>query len=257
MQTYIKLLPFVPLLLSAGCAVEKRELPAPELRYNTEDHKSAPQFDMAAEAQWQKKLAAQIRSNEALQLQLLVKQAEFNQLKLSHDRAIQDLRRANARLRNMDNKAEAIADIAEAALMIKSARETEEDEPQPALIHAEKLLEESRQALQSGNVSDASYLAAKASELTLPDVPMSDQERSRQSSQVETVFNTPLVMKVTKYSNIRERPTRDSNVLFQLANGTLVNALGYDNLWIRVVVEDLGEGWIYYRLLEAADPSGQ
>lgn len=257
MQIYIKLLPIAPLLLSAGCALEKHDSPAPAVSCVTVERKSAPIYDKAAEAQWQAKLAAQTRATDRLRLQLLIKQAEFNQLQLSHDRAIQDVQRANASLRSMDSKANVIAEIAEASLMIKSAREMSGDDPQPALIHAEKLLEESRQALQSDNVSDASYLAAKASELTLPGVPTSDQEQTMQSSQAEAVFTTPLVMRAIRHSNIRELPTRESNALFQLTKGTLVDALGYKNLWIRVAAEELGAGWVYYRLLEAADLSGR
>ena len=257
MQTYLKLLPALPLLLSAGCAFEVRDSPAPVFSCYLDDREAALEHDKAAEARLQAKLAEQTGATKALQLQLLIRQAEFNQLQLSRDRAVQDVKRANARLRSVESKADAIADIAEAAVMIRNARVTSGDEPQPALIHAEKLLEESRQALQSGDVSDASYLASKASELALPEVPTAELEHTRPSNQAETVFATPLVMRVIKHSNIREQPTGESNAMFQLAKGTLVDAFGYNNLWVRVAAEDSEEGWIYYRLLEAAELSGK
>lgn len=256
-QTYLKLLPILPLLLSAGCAFEVRDSPAPVYSCDKEEQKATLEYEQAAEMQWQAKLAEQTHATKALQFQLLIKEAEFNQLKLSRDRAIQDVKRANARLRSIESKADAIADIAEAAVMINNARERSGNARQPAISHAEELLEESRQALRAGDVSDATYLAAKASELALSRVPISDSENIRQSSQAETVFATPLVMRVVRHSNIREQPTRKSNALFQLAKGTLVDAFGYNKLWIRVAAEDIGEGWIYYRLLEAADLTGQ
>lgn len=246
-------------LLFAGCSTAVRDSPARLSECNVEASISTAEPDKgdSAYVQLRAKLTAQSRQIDELQLQLLVKQAEIYQLQLSHDSAIQEAMRANARLRSLDSKADTIANVVEASLLIKNARETSGDKQLPALVRAEKLLDESQQALQAGNLDDASYLADRALDLVLPRTPVAESGQREHAWRSEAVFPVPLVMKVKKQSNIREKPTAHSSILFQLKKGTLIRALGYRRLWIKVVAENSGEGWIYYRLLEAGDITEQ
>lgn len=247
------------LLFFSGCSIGVRDSPAPVFSCNNDAQKSEiePDKGSEADAKLRAELVQQSRETKDLQLQLLVKQAEINKLQFSHDRARQEAMRAKARLRSLDGKADTISDIAEAALMIKNAREVSGDKQQSVLIHAEKLLDESRQELQAGNLDDAAYLAAKALDLALPGTPIAEPDLSVQSMQEETAFAAPLVMRVNRQSNIREKPTAASKALFQLVKGSLVEALGYRNLWIRVNAQGNGGGWIYYRLLDTVQLTAQ
>lgn len=242
------------LIFLGGCAIEKRDSAATDASAAAAAarSKTIPAPSESAEALLKNRLASRSREVGLLRLQLLAKQAEINQLLISHERAVQEAVRANARLRVLNSKADVVATIAEAALMIRNAKEIARDEQLQALGHAEKLLEKSRKEMLAGNLDAASYLAAKA--LGLAQAQTSDHISGNQTGMTESVFALPIGMMVTKQSNVRKMPGIGSAPLFQLAKGVRVQALGYSDLWIRINTEENGEGWIYYNLLEMIDP---
>ncbi len=213
-----------------------------------------PEHEKSAEELLKSRLANRSREVGQLRLQLLTKQAEINQLLLSHERALQQAVRAKSRLRGLDTKADAVANIAEAALTIRNGKALADSEQQQALFHANKLLDASRQKMQAGDPDAASYLAAKALSLAQPSTPISENRPDDQPKKMETVFASPLDMIVKKRSNVREKASIDSRPLFQLADGAKVKALGYRGLWIRINTKENQEGWIYYYLLKAVGP---
>ena len=148
-------------LLLGGCSAEKRESAAAVSDAVAAVEKTGIQAaqNESDEALLKQKLARRSREVGRLQLQLLAKQAEINQLLSAHERALQEAVRAGAKLRGLDTRADAVAAIAEAALMIRNAKERARDDQQQALVHADKLLESSRREMKSGNLNAASYLA--------------------------------------------------------------------------------------------------
>ncbi|MCB1752231.1 MAG: SH3 domain-containing protein [Gammaproteobacteria bacterium] len=240
-------------LLLGGCSAEKRESAAAVSDAVAAVEKTGIQAaqNESDEALLKQKLARRSREVGRLQLQLLAKQAEINQLLSAHERALQEAVRAGAKLRGLDTRADAVAAIAEAALMIRNAKERARDDQQQALVHADKLLESSRREMKSGNLNAASYLAARASSLARP---AADYGPGHATGEAETLFAVAIGMRVKKLSNVRELPEIDTKPLFQLAAGAEVRALGYSDLWIRVVTREQREGWIYYNLLIPADP---
>ena len=250
----VSLLLSLALLLLNGCALEKRNSAAAVSSAGTGKSGHIPKPEGSPEAVLKERLSSRAREVGRLRLQLLAKQAEINQLLIAHERALQEAVSANARLRGLDSKADAVASIAEAALMINNAKESANDEQQQALIHAEKLLETSRKEMQAGNLNAASYLATKASSLAQP---TTDRRPTTQTDESQTLFAVPVGMRVRKQSNVRELPGINSKPLFQLAGGVNVKALGYSDLWIRISTESEQEGWIYYDLLEAIDTGAE
>ena len=151
------------LLLLGNCALEKR---------NSAAAVSSAGTGKSGHIRSRKKPGSSIEGEApaepvkwAVRLQLLAKQAEINQLLIAHERA--HCRRAvsaNARLRGLDSRADAVASIAEAALMINNAKESANDEQQQALIHAENCW--NKQKGDAGRQPGHSlYLATKASSL--------------------------------------------------------------------------------------------
>ena len=237
-------------LVLSGCAFQERDAATIDAPAAGTSELKIPAPQESEEAVLRSRLASRSREVGQLRLQLLAKQAEINQLLASHERALQDALRANARVRGNNSKAETVAAIAEAALLIKNARESARDDQQQALDQAEKLLESGRSEMLAGNLDAASYLAVKA--LGLAQVP--DYPPANQSAMAETLFTLPIDMVVKKQSNVRAMPGIGYSVLFQLAKGVRVKALGYSDLRIRILTEDKSEGWIYYNLLETIAP---
>jgi len=244
------LLAALTLAVLGSCAIDKRDSAATVSSAGAEKKDDIPAQRESAEALLKGRLASRSREVGQLRLQLLAKQAEINQLLIAHERALQEAVSANARLRGLDSKADVVASIAEAALMINNAKEAARDEQQQALAHAEKLLATSRKEMQAGNLNSASYLATKALSLAQP---AADFGPENQTGASETAFAIPIGMQVKKQSTVRELPGIHSKPLFQLAGGVNVKALGYSDLWIRIVTDDEREGWIYYRLLDTID----
>ncbi len=249
------------LLSAAGCATRQREVaPAPIFRAQPEASAAAP--EAASEAanskeqqknteELKRKLSRRAEEVAELRLQLLVKQAEINQLLNAHEQALQEAARNQARLRSLNSKADAVAKLAEATLLVNDAREQASGDKRQTIDHAEDLLATGRQELQAGNYNGAAYLADKArSLLQAGDELAANQATAESAAAAEVVFATPLRLRVRKQSNVREKPGRNSRVLFQLPQGSMVQALGYSGLWIHLVSEDDRQGWIYYYLLE-------
>lgn len=255
----IRLMLLLLVLMAGGCSIEKRDTAA---RVSSaagvagRSSDSAPQEENM-EALLKGQLASRTQEVGRLRLQLLAKQAEINQLLLSHERALQKAARANNRPGGFDSKADTVAAIAEAALTIENARESAGDEQQPALAHAEHLLETSRKEMLAGNLNTASYLAAKALKLAQLPVPPSDAKPNDRLLESETSFVAPITMVTVKRSNVRELPDISSKLLLRLPEGSSVNALGYKDLWIQISTEQGREGWIYYSLLTSAEPGSR
>jgi len=250
------LLVFLTLAVNSGCTTGKRDSAAAvsNASASAESSQKKPSQEESAETLLRGRLASRSREVGRLRLQLLAKQAEINQLLISHERALQEAARANTKLRGFDSRADTVATIAEATLTINNARETAGEEQQPALIHAEKLLERSRQEMQTGNLDAAYYLATKALSLAQLPAAAPDYGSGIQTGETEILFALPIAMIVKKQSNVRKLPMITSKPLFQLAAGVKIKALAYNDLWVRIVTEEEREGWIYYYLLETIDP---
>lgn len=248
LRTPLLLLSLSMLVIQVGCSVEKKEQAAPvSVVRSTPEQPAAAAVDDADELRRQ--LARRSTEVAHLRLQLLVKEAEINQVMRYHEQALQEVVRANAKLRTLDSRADSVAKIAEASMVIDSVKQGASDDQQQTITHAENLLASGRRALDSGNYNGASYLAGKAVNLVQPLNAAPENENSTEPGEGETVFAEPLLLRAKNRSNVRTRPGTDAKVLFQLEPGQTVQAEAYRGLWIRVTAEGGGEGWVYYRLL--------
>ncbi|MCP3867743.1 MAG: SH3 domain-containing protein [Gammaproteobacteria bacterium] len=234
--------------LLAGCAAGKRDEAAPVSDVGIQNQKiSDSDQRRILKENLRNQLAEKNRELDQLRLRLLVEQSRIKQLMLSLARVEQRAERADARLRSLDNRAETVAVIAEATLVVSNAGEQVGGERSEAVIAADELLSKSRKELQAGNLQNASRLAAEAVDRAQPTASLPGGAGQQ--------FAVPLTMTVKKTSNVRESPGNTSKALLQLPEGARVTALGYRGVWIRVVVGNR-EGWIYYKLLEVVDSSG-
>lgn len=191
--------------------------------------------------------------NARLELKLLEKQAEINQLMMSQQNAIREVVRAKAKLRSHSSKAGAVANVIETKMALKAVKVEHLNEQQKSVLsQVNDLIMMSDKALDDGNIDGATFLSGKAHQLILT-IRTQDNNYGQSGEHIETVtFLTPLTMETTKRSNVRDKPDIKSKVLFQLKSGFQVKALWYSDKWIYIEDDTNRKGWIYYQLLESA-----
>lgn len=186
----------------------------------------------------------------ALELQLLEKRSEIEKLSATQEQAIQEVVRVTAKLRSRSSKAETVADLAEVKLALDGLQARKRGAIQrPSIERARQYVTMSEEALESGNFDGASYLIRQA-KASIRVADFSSDERAEDDSDT-TVFPEPVLMTVTRKSNVRAGPGLDKQVLYQLDQGRSVSATGYQGLWVRIDGSNGSTGWIHYSLLQA------
>lgn len=185
-----------------------------------------------------------------LQLRLLEKQAEINQLTLAQQVAVQEVVRAKAKLRSHISKAEVVARIAEVKLLLKELDpEALSEQQKRAYTQSVQMLELSEQALNEGNIEGASYLSNQSVQQIQPVRNQLTNRGELTASATASVFAIPLQLTVLKRCNVRKSPDMESAVLYQLPGGKKITAFAYDRNWVQIEDGRNGRGWIYYELL--------
>ena len=243
-QQKMVVLPIITVLVMTGCAIQKKE----------ESQQEGQSGNIVKNtAALNEELEQRDSEVARLQLKLLEKQAEINQLVLSLQYAIQEVVRTKAKLRSHSSKAETVANLAEVKMALKSVEAGPMNEQQRRVVHqAGQMILMSNEALEAGNIDGASYLSNRAHQLIRPiSVQQRDQKRSEKSG-AEVVFVTPLKVNVLKRCNVRKGPGLGEDVLFKLDSGTSVKALAYAENWVQIEDENKGRGWVYFQLLGIA-----
>lgn len=230
-----------------------KEMPASE--------QSSRQIDEVARLEQERQLLLarlddRERSLTRLQLSMLARQAEINQLILAQENTIQEVVRAQAKLRSRNNRAESVASMAEATMLIKQAGEQATNGQQQALVErARQMLVMSHGVLAEENYDGAAFLASQAMSVVQPIKGMADsQGTGAVMNEREIAFAVPLGMRVLKHSNLRSQPSLTGSVLSQLQAGESVKAFGYSGEWLYIERSAGESGWIYYQLLGATRP---
>lgn len=184
-----------------------------------------------------------------LQMELGRKEEEISQLKsMNRQGPAKEIAGIAIRTPAASTKVETVAYLAEISTEIAAFKESDRPEDLEIFEKADKLIKESNSELDQGRFDQASLLAAQAMELISKqrlDNPVGRQRQSRPYAD----FVTPLELKVAKRSNIRIAPGTGSQLLITVNAGTGVTAIGHKGSWIKVVLADGREGWMYHSLL--------
>ena len=192
-------------------------------------------------------------SNEVarLELKLLEKQSEINQLLQSQRNAIREAVRAKSKLRSHSSKAGAVANMVETKIALKAINPEQLNEQQQSIhAQAKELIAMSDKALDEGNIEGASFLSGKARQLIMTINGQSSNGEKQDRSLARVHFISPLSMKTAKRSNVRDIPDLKGKVLFQLQSGVQVRALAHSDAWIQIEDARNRKGWVYYQLLK-------
>jgi uncharacterized coiled-coil protein SlyX len=195
------------------------------------------------------------------EIQILQKEAMVNELnrrvnlqQKQLDDAITEVVRTKSKLRSIESKAETASTIAEAEIAVKSMRGRVADndpEGMEAFLKAEQLLKLSTREFKAQNYGGALYLAVQSKN----QVRNGDRRLQVRSDGApvagEVAFDQPLLLKLTRNTNLREGPDLTRNVLITLNAGAAIIGYSYKESWIRVDTEGGLTGWVHQTLVMA------
>ena len=193
-----------------------------------------------------------------LELQLLVKESENQDLRervASQQRllddSIQEVVRAKAKLLSLESRAAAASQMAETEIALKALEGQPQADQDPDLPQIRQLLTMSSKEFEKENFGGALYLTIQAKG-RIQEAEMRRRVREKVAlGRDENSFPSPLALKVTKSSNLRDQPNLGSRVLATLGAGTPVTGISHKGEWVRVVCDDGSRGWIRQELLSS------
>ncbi|MBI4501898.1 MAG: hypothetical protein HY700_12160 [Gemmatimonadetes bacterium] len=184
-----------------------------------------------------------------LELRLLERDAQLEDLQLRLADARQEVVRAMAKLQTLATRAEAASGMAEAEVALQTLKSGAGQQSTPEAEQAGGLLEQSSAEFNKQNYGGALYLANQAKTLaTAGRGRLSPDERGA-SRPGETAFAVPVKLKSIGRGNVREGPGTTFKVAFAAEPGLLLTGYSYVDEWIRVTDDSGRDGWIFRNLV--------
>lgn len=185
-----------------------------------------------------------------LELQLLEKDAQIGELESRLEEARDQVVRAMARLQTASSRAEAASGMAEAELAIQSRQRVGGTQANSEVAQAKRLMQQSTDAFNRGNFGGALYLANQAKLIAAPARALGGERSVRG----EVPFASPVTLKLTGKSNVRDGPGPNFRVTFTLAGGSVVTGYSYTEGWIRISDQTGRGGWVSRSLVGRGGP---
>jgi len=189
--------------------------------------------------------AADQRRVASLELQVLEKSAQVEQLQAQLDEARREVVRSMARLQSTATRAEAASGIAEAELAAKSVPDNV-----AAAAAIRNLTEQSSAEFEKANYGGALYLANQAKSAALS---ARGQIEGEQGSlrPYERSLELPLQLETRTGANVRSGPGTGFGVVYTLPARSRLVAYSSAEQWLRVVDDSGRRGWISQSLIRA------
>jgi Bacterial SH3 domain len=224
-------------LFLSGCAANKPE---------TQPSSAASRRAARQSAALRKTLERRI---SRLEMIVLEKDAQVEELETRLQEARQEVVRAMAKLQTLASRAEAASGMAEAELALQSLNEAGQ-ESAPEADQASMLLRESSNEFDKENYGGALYLANQAKALAaIGRGRATGGEARRGGPQSETPFALPIPLQALTVGNVRESPGLKAAVAFGVEPGTQLTGYSYVDEWIRVSDQEGRAGWIFRSLV--------
>ncbi len=187
-----------------------------------------------------------------LNMLLIEKEAQVDELNSRLGEAILEVVRAKAKLRSLESKAEAASNLAEAEIALKALHtKSPQISDDPKYVRAVELLRLGAEEFKKQNFGGALYLSGQAKGLIRES---QEQSLSRQDLPLllgEIPFTLPVRLKARDASNLRAAPTLNSKVMTRLQAGDPLIGHSYRGKWVRVQNGSGQVGWVYYDLVGA------
>lgn len=187
-----------------------------------------------------------------LNMLLLERDAQVDELNDRLQEAILEVVRAKAKLRSPESKAEAASTLAEAEIALKALRTKFPQVARDAqYTRAVELVKVGAEEFKKQNFAGALYLSGQAKGLIRRS---REQSLSRQDLPLlpgEIPFTLPVRLKVQDGSNLRQEPRLNSGVVRRLQAGDPLIGHSYRGRWVRVQSATGQVGWVYYDLVRS------
>ncbi len=221
-------------LVVTACAPKPAETPRPAVRATRPG---------TAPADLERRIAR-------LELSLMEKEAQVDELQSRLDDTRQEVVRAMAKLQTLATRAEAASGIAEAEVALQMLRTAPGQSPTPEGAQATRLLKESSTEFDKGNYGGALYLANQAKTLAgAARGRLSAGERGAQRPG-ETAFALPIRLVAASRGNVRAGPGTGSRIEFAVEAGDTLIGYSYVDEWIRIGEDSGRGGWIFRSLVD-------
>jgi uncharacterized coiled-coil protein SlyX len=185
-----------------------------------------------------------------LELRLMEKEAQVDELQSRLDDTRQEVVRAMAKLQTLATRAEAASGIAEAEVALQTVKTAPGQPPTPEGAQAARLLKESASEFDKENYGGALYLANQTKKLAgAARGRLSAGERGAQRPG-ETAFALPIRLVAAGRGNVRAGPGTGSRIEFGVEAGDALIGYSYVDEWIRIGDDNGRGGWIFRSLVE-------
>lgn len=241
------LLPAV-LVLSLACASANVKKPKPSAKpatgaaTGTADGKSRVVYDtvLVKDPELDRRIAT-------LELKLLEKEAQVEDLEVRLVDTRTAVVRAMAKAQTATSRAEAASGMAEAEVALQSLRAS--GQPVGEAMQVNHLVRQSSLEFDRKNYGGALYLANQAKALATSYRARGSVASREPARPDETAFALPIRLKVESKGNIREGPGTNFGIAFGVESGSILTAFSYTQDWIRVNDERGRPGWIFRGLV--------
>ena len=185
--------------------------------------------------------AADERRIASLELQVLEKSAQVDQLQAQLDEARREVVRSMARMNSVATRAEAASGIAEAELALQSMT--------GGTAAIRTLTEQSSAEFEKANYGGALYLANQAKSAALRARGAGAEIDQGALRPYERSLELPLQLETTTGANVRSGPGTTFGIVYTLPARSRVVAYSSADLWLRVVDDSGRRGWISQSLI--------
>src|ERR1041384_922138 len=179
-----------------------------------------------------------------LELRLLERDAQIEELQGRLDEARREVVRNMAKLQTLASRAEAASGMAETELALQSLRLPAGQAVAPEIVQARQLLAESTAEFDNQNYGGALYLANQAKNLSQIGRGRLVVDRSTLRNG-EVLFALPIRLQVVGRTNVREGPGANFRVTYTVDGGAELTGDSYKDEWVRVSDDPSRSGWIF------------
>ena len=183
-----------------------------------------------------------------LQLKLLEKEAQVEDLEVRLVDTRTAVVRAMAKAQTLTSRAEAASGMAEAEVALQSLRASK-GQNLPEAMQVTHLVKQSSLEFDRKNYGGALYLATTAKQLAMSYRSRGTIDSRDEPRAGEVAFALPIRVKVESKGNVREGPGTTFGIAFGVESGAVLTAFSYTEDWIRINDERGRNGWIFRGLV--------
>jgi uncharacterized coiled-coil protein SlyX len=219
-----------------GCAAKK-----PEVTTTAPKPAPRPTVSPTAKSESDRRIAR-------LELALMDRDAQVDDLQARLDETRQEVVRAMAKLQTLATRAEAASGMAEAELALQPLR-VAAPQASPEAAQAKRLLGQSSAEFGKENYGGALYLANQAKALATAGRGRLTGDEHTPERPGEIPFGLPIPLRATTGGNVREGPALTARVAYSVQPGDSLTGYSYVDEWIRISDGDGRGGWIFRNLI--------